>query len=102
MTSPPPDAAANTRAMRTPPSLLDNGGPSLGDARAAAIAGDMLYGAEEIAMFLFGDRKYRRRVYNLVDGNTLPVFRIGVNICARRSVLLEWIATQEGDKGRKE
>jgi hypothetical protein len=59
------------------------------------IAGDILYGADEIAEFLFGSRKHRRRVYNLVDGNGLPIFRIGVNICARKSILLEWIANQE-------
>ena len=32
---------------------------------AGPIAGDMLYGAEAIALFLFGDAKHRRRVYNL-------------------------------------
>jgi hypothetical protein len=46
---------------------------------AGHIAGDMLYGAEAIAEFLFGDRKHRRRVYNLVDAKGLPVFRIGIN-----------------------
>lgn len=61
----------------------------------SAIAGDILYGADEIALFLFGDRKHRRRVYNLVEGNALPTFRIGVNICARKSVLLQWIDSQE-------
>lgn len=60
-----------------------------------AVAGDLLHGAEEIAVFLFGDGKHRRRVYNLVDGNELPVFRIGANICARKSVLMDWIARQE-------
>jgi hypothetical protein len=59
------------------------------------IAGDILYGADEIALYLFGDPKHRRRVYNLVQGNGLPVFRVGVNICARKSVLLAWIAAQE-------
>lgn len=62
---------------------------------SSAIAGDMLHGADEIAVFLFGDQKQRRRVYNLVNRNGLPVFRIGVNICARKQVLLDWIATQE-------
>jgi len=28
------------------------------------------------------------------------VFRIGVNICARKSVLLEWIASQERGNAR--
>lgn len=64
-------------------------------ANDAPIAGDMLYGADAIATFLFGDRRHRRRVYNLVDQSRLPTFRIGANICARKSVLLEWIAAQE-------
>jgi hypothetical protein len=63
--------------------------------QSTAIAGDILYGADAIAVFLFGDRRHRRRVYNLVDSNRLPVFRVGVNICARKSVLLAWIESQE-------
>jgi hypothetical protein len=62
---------------------------------SAEIADDMLHGADAIAEFLCGNGKYRRRVYTLVDGNSLPVFRIGITICARKSVLLDWIAAQE-------
>jgi hypothetical protein len=69
--------------------------PSLGSAPSQTVAGDILYGADEIAVFLFGDRKYRRRVYTRIASNELPTFRIGANICARRSTLLEWIARQE-------
>src|SRR5262245_40852161 len=78
--------------------------------RQTTIAGDILYGADEIALYLFGDRKYRRRIYNLVErsvhnlveGNVFPHFRVGVNICARKSVLLGWISDHEGgnSKGR--
>lgn len=68
------------------------------DLHASAVASDMLYGADEIALFLFGDRKHRRRVYNLVQGDALPTFRIGVSICARRSVLTGWIGDQESRK----
>jgi hypothetical protein len=60
-----------------------------------ALAGDILHGAHGIAEFLFGDRKLRRKVYNLVESGRLPHFRLGVVICARRSVLLSWIKTQE-------
>jgi hypothetical protein len=63
--------------------------------RAAPIAGDILYGAEEIAEFLFGNRKFRRRVYNLVERNGLPIFRIGTSICARKSTLQRWVAEQK-------
>lgn len=63
---------------------------------AHVITSDILYGADEIAVFLFGDKKYRRRVYSRIASNELPIFRIGANICARRSTLLEWIARREG------
>ena len=61
-----------------------------------ALAGDILYGADQIAEFLYGDRKCRRKVYNLIDGSRLPHFRLGASICARRSVLFDWIVDQEG------
>ncbi len=64
-------------------------------ASAPPLSGDMLYGADGIAEFLFGDRKHRRKVYNLVETGQLPVFRLGANICARKSVLLDWIGRQE-------
>lgn len=62
---------------------------------APDIAGDILRGADEIAQFLFGSKTYRRRVYNLVAHNQLPIFRMGTSICARKSVLLQWIEAQE-------
>lgn len=59
------------------------------------MASDILYGAEAIAAYLFGDPAFRRRVYHLVRRKRLPMFRIGANICARKSVLEEWIRIQE-------
>lgn len=58
-------------------------------------AKDMLRGADEIAQFLYGDPGLRRKVYHLVATSHLPVFKLGAMICARRSVLLKWIADQE-------
>jgi hypothetical protein len=58
-------------------------------------ADDLLRGAEEIAEFLFGDRKQRRKVYHLVATSNLPVFKLGSMICARKSVLLKWVESQE-------
>src|SRR5690242_13947676 len=57
---------------------------------------DLLEGASAIARFVFGDEtaKSRRRVYNLADqkrDDRLPVFRMGTQICARKSTLLKWI-----------
>ena len=74
------------------PAPGDNTAPEL---RADALAQDLLRGAEEIAAFLFGDRRQRRKVYHLAETSRLPVFRLGSVLCARRSVLMAWIAEQE-------
>jgi hypothetical protein len=59
------------------------------------LADDILRGADEIADFIFGDPKSRRKVYYLAECTKLPIFRLGSVLCARRSVLLNWIAGQE-------
>lgn len=59
------------------------------------LADDILRGADEIAKFIFGERGSRRKVYYLAECTKLPVFRLGSVLCARRSVLLEWISGQE-------
>lgn len=59
------------------------------------LAGDLLRGADEIAQFIFGPRGGRRKVYYLAETSHLPVFRLGAVLCARRSVLMNWIARQE-------
>jgi hypothetical protein len=61
----------------------------------ASIAGDILYGADGIAEFLYGNAKLRRKVYNLVETGRIPYFKLGAGLCARKSVLLAWIAAQE-------
>lgn len=58
-------------------------------------ASDLLRGAEQIASFLFGDPAQRRKVYHLVETSRIPIFRLGSLVCARRSILLAWIASQE-------
>jgi hypothetical protein len=59
------------------------------------LANDMLRGADEIAAFIFGERGGRRKVYYLAESSRLPVFRLGSVLCARKSVLLQWISGQE-------
>jgi hypothetical protein len=59
------------------------------------LADDMLRGADEIAGFIFGKRGGRRKIYYLAETSHLPVFRLGSVLCARRSVLMQWIAGQE-------
>ena len=65
------------------------------NAHTPEFADDMLRGAEEIAFFLYGDRKCRRKVYHLAGTSHLPVFKLGSMICARKTVLLNWIEAQE-------
>jgi len=59
------------------------------------LADDLLRGADEIAEFIFGTPESRRKVYYLAECCRLPVFRLGSMLCARRSILLKWIAGQE-------
>jgi hypothetical protein len=68
-------------------------------ASEAPLADDLLEGAAQIAAFLFGDAKQRRRVYWLAQNQSLPVFRIGQSICARPSTLRRWITEQEAAAG---
>jgi hypothetical protein len=64
--------------------------------RRAKLAQDLLRGADEIADFLFGDARQRRKVYHLAETSRIPIFRLGSKLCARPSVLMAWIACQEG------
>lgn len=57
-------------------------------------SGEMLYGAKAIANFLFGNAKYARRVYHLIEKNRLPVVRLP-GLAARESTLLYWLFQQE-------
>jgi hypothetical protein len=59
------------------------------------LADDLLRGADEIAEFIFGERGSRRKIYYLAECTRIPVFRLGSVLCARRSVLLNWISGQE-------
>jgi hypothetical protein len=56
---------------------------------------DLLEGAAAIAEYLFGSRKFRRKVYYLAQHSRLPVFRLSSVLCARKSVLASYIRTQE-------
>lgn len=64
------------------------------------LADDTLCGAQEIADFMFkaqraSGKASRRAIYHLVSTSRLPTFRRGGKICARKSVLLQWIKQQE-------
>jgi hypothetical protein len=63
------------------------------------LAGDLLEGAADIAQFVFGDAKQRRKVYHLASigqgAQKLPCFRMGNILYARKSTLMSWIANLE-------
>lgn len=65
------------------------------DEHNPVFAEDMIRGAEEIAFFLYGDRTQRRKVYHLAATSNFPIFKLGSMICARKSVVLQWIEDQE-------
>jgi hypothetical protein len=56
---------------------------------------NLLRGAHAIAEFIYGDKKYRRKVFHLASTSKMPTFKLGSMICARKSVLLKWIEEQE-------
>jgi hypothetical protein len=57
------------------------------------LSDDLLEGADAIAQFMYGDKAKRRKIYHLLD--SLPVFRLGGHIYARKSSLLAMIEAQE-------
>ncbi len=59
------------------------------------LSDDLLFGADTIAEFLFGDRGKRRQIYHLSQSGQLPVFKLGATVCARKSRLLHWIDQAE-------
>src|ERR1700686_1706384 len=69
--------------------------PTVPNEEPRGLADDILRGADEIAEFIFGTKDSRRKIYYLAECSRLPVFRLGSVLCARRSVLLTWIAAQE-------
>lgn len=63
---------------------------------------DMLIGAKAIGRFLYGTDGRSRSIFHLAAKSRMPHFRVGSRICARRSVLLQWIKDQEDpDKKKK-
>ncbi len=68
--------------------------PARGEVRST-LADDLLHGAGQIADFVYGDPKQRRRVYYLVEKSHIPHFRLGAILCARKSRLIQWIEEQE-------
>ncbi|WP_374829647.1 DNA-binding protein [Paenochrobactrum pullorum] len=56
------------------------------------LAADLLTGADAIATFLGWNR---RQVYHAVSKRTLPAFKLGDMVCARKSKIIAFIEAQE-------
>lgn len=67
----------------------------MSDPTEIEVSKDLLRGAAEIAEFLFGDRKHRRKVFYLAERSKLPIFRLRSQLYARKSSLLKFIEDQE-------
>ena len=60
-------------------------------------AEDLLIGAGNIAEFMLGDRKKRRKVYAM-DKEAYGFFYMGKLICARKSTIRARIAEREAER----
>jgi hypothetical protein len=61
------------------------------------LADDLLRGADPIAVYMFDDKRQRRKVYHLSETTDIPIFKLGGILCARKSKLMRWIEQQEAE-----
>jgi hypothetical protein len=43
----------------------------------------------------------RRTIFHWAETSRMPIFKLGATLCARKSVLLQWIAEQENNGWRR-
>lgn len=67
----------------------------MNDMPTEELSKDFLHGAAAIAEYLFGDRKFQRKVFYIVEKGRLPVVRFKSHIFARKSALKKWIEEEE-------
>jgi len=85
--------------VRVTPSKTGHAHSEMSEPDGPEFSKDLLRGAAAIAVFIFGDRKHRRKVFHLWATSRAPFFKMGSMICARRSVLLKWVADEETQRG---
>jgi hypothetical protein len=61
------------------------------------LADDLLRGAEALAVFLYKDKRQRRKVYHLAETSNFPLFRLGGMLCGRKSKIIQHIEQQEAE-----
>jgi len=89
-----------TRAVASPNQTTPAALATLPDSTGPPeLSDDLLFGADQIAAFIFGagdpGRRKRRRVYGLIDAGQLPVFRLASTVCARKSSILKIMHARE-------
>lgn len=77
-----------------------------GGAMPASIGDDLMRGADELRVFIFGDAEDerqaesdRRSVYHLAAKGELGLFKLGGVLCGRKSTILAHLAQLEGSRG---
>jgi hypothetical protein len=61
------------------------------------LADDLMRGGDEIAEFIYKDKRQRRKVYHLAETSDFPLFRLGGMLCGRKSRILKYIEQQEAE-----
>jgi hypothetical protein len=74
--------------------LQTRAGPATGE---PCLADDLLRGADELAEFIYKDRRQRRKIYHLAETTSFPFFRLGGMLCGRRSKITKYIEQQEAE-----
>jgi excisionase family DNA binding protein len=58
-------------------------------------AKDLIFGAADIARYL---GRNRDQIYYAIRSGSLPTFKLGGQVCARKSTLLTWIEGREDER----
>jgi hypothetical protein len=72
------------------------------NATGETVADDLLRGAKEIALFVYGDEEAARRIYVYKGEPSLPLFYMGRMLCSRKSSLRKWMDELEVAAARAE
>jgi hypothetical protein len=73
----------------------------------ADVGDDILCGARAIGLFLLPkidggrvrtEKQLQRAIFHLAAHTNLPVFKIGSRLCARKTVVIEWIKAEESKR----
>ena len=61
---------------------------------------DLIFGAEAIAQFIYGDASKAPTIYKLKKNSDVPVFRFGGRLCLSQSRYRQWLDARTGVKAK--